>query len=60
MRDGATALFVISEAPVTFYAFAKLFRDGLSCANALFLDGSISSIYAPETGRDDELTPLGG
>jgi uncharacterized protein YigE (DUF2233 family) len=59
VRDGATALFVISEAPVTFYAFAKLFRDGLSCANALFLDGSISSIYAPETGRDDELTPLG-
>jgi uncharacterized protein YigE (DUF2233 family) len=25
----------------------------------LFLDGSVSSLYAPELGRDDELTPLG-
>jgi prepilin-type processing-associated H-X9-DG protein len=59
VRDGTTAIFVISEEPVTFYAFALLFRDGLGCANALFLDGSVSSLYAPELGRDDELTPLG-
>jgi prepilin-type processing-associated H-X9-DG protein len=59
VRDGVTALFVISDAPVTFHAFARLFRDGLGCANALFLDGSVSSLYAPELGRDDELTPLG-
>jgi prepilin-type processing-associated H-X9-DG protein len=59
VRDGTTAIFAIAEEPVTFYAFALLFRDGLGCANALFLDGSVSSLYAPELGRDDELTPLG-
>jgi len=59
VRDGTTAVFAIAEEPVTFYAFALLFRDGLGCANALFLDGSVSSLYAPELGRDDELTPLG-
>ena len=59
VRDSATAIFAIAEEPVTFYAFARLFRDGLSCANALFLDGSISSLYAPELGRDDELWPIG-
>jgi prepilin-type processing-associated H-X9-DG protein len=59
VRDGTTAIFVIAEEPITFYAFARLFRDGLGCANALFLDGSVSSLYAPELGRDDELTPIG-
>ena len=32
VRDGATVVFAIAEEPVTFYAFARLFRDGLSCA----------------------------
>ena len=41
------ALFVISEAPVTFYELATLFRDKLHCPDALFLDGTISSLYAP-------------
>jgi uncharacterized protein YigE (DUF2233 family) len=59
VRDGTTSIFAIAEEPVTFYAFALLFRDGLGCANALFLDGSISSLYAPELERDDEFTPLG-
>jgi uncharacterized protein YigE (DUF2233 family) len=58
-REGTTAIFAISAAPVTFYAFALLFRDALRCADALFLDGSVSSLYAPELGRDDELSPLG-
>jgi prepilin-type processing-associated H-X9-DG protein len=59
VRDGTTAIFAIAEEPVTFYAFALLFRDGLGCSNALFLDGSVSSLYAPELGRDDEFMPLG-
>jgi len=59
VREGTTAIFAISAAPVTFYAFALLFRDALRCADALFLDGSVSSLYAPELGRDDELSPLG-
>jgi uncharacterized protein YigE (DUF2233 family) len=56
---GPQVWFAISDAPVTFHAFATLFRDGLGCADALFLDGSVSSLYAPELKRDDELRPLG-
>jgi uncharacterized protein YigE (DUF2233 family) len=56
--DGAIR-FAIAEEPVTFYEFARLFRDALACANALFLDGAVSSLYAPELGRDDELMPIG-
>lgn len=46
--------FAISEDSVNFHDFARLFRDGLGCENALFLDGgSAPGIYAPELGRDD-------
>jgi uncharacterized protein YigE (DUF2233 family) len=57
-RDGL-AVFAISNEPVTFHAFADLFRDALRCDNALFLDGSVSALYAPELGRDDFTLPLG-
>jgi uncharacterized protein YigE (DUF2233 family) len=57
-REG-TAVFAISNQPVTFYQFASLFRDKLGCDNALFLDGSISALYAPELGRDDFTLPMG-
>ena len=60
VRDGALIFFAISEEPVTFHAFARLFRDGLNCPNALFLDGSVSSLYAPNLNRrDDPLLPIG-
>jgi uncharacterized protein YigE (DUF2233 family) len=59
VRDGSVVVFAISDAPVTFYAFARLFRDALNCPNALFLDGSISSLFAPDLKRDDALSPLG-
>jgi prepilin-type processing-associated H-X9-DG protein len=59
VRDGTNVQFAISKEPVTFHAFAQLFKDGLGCANALFLDGSVSSLYAPELQRDDELVPIG-
>lgn len=60
VRDGGrTAVFAISEQPVTFGAFARLFKDGLGCRNALFLDGSVSSLYAPGLGRSDLSRPLG-
>lgn len=57
--DGHMAVFAISEAPVSFGAFARLFRDDLGCPNALFLDGSVSSLYAPSLGRQDLSRPLG-
>jgi uncharacterized protein YigE (DUF2233 family) len=46
--------FVMTRGGVSFYAFAKFFRDGLGTKNALFLDGgSAPGIYAPELGRND-------
>ncbi len=59
VSDGGGVVFAIADEPVTFDAFARLFRDGLGCRNALFLDGSVSSLYAPELKRDDELGPIG-
>jgi uncharacterized protein YigE (DUF2233 family) len=59
MVDDHTAVFVITDNVVNFYAFAKFFRDGLKCPNALFFDGSISSLFSPDLGRDDGFVPLG-
>jgi uncharacterized protein YigE (DUF2233 family) len=50
--DG-TAVFAISDRAVNFHTFARLFRDGLGVADALYLDGSISRLYAPDLGRND-------
>lgn len=52
-------VFAISEEPVNFYEFATLFRDVLHCPNALFLDGTISSLHAPELKRSDKKMDLG-
>jgi len=52
-------VFAISEDPITFYEFALLFRDGLKCADALYLDGNVSSLYVRSLGRDDERAPIG-
>ncbi|OCI95816.1 hypothetical protein A6U86_16860 [Rhizobium sp. AC27/96] len=52
-------VFAVSDGPVRFHDFATLFRDDLDCANALFLDGSISSLDIPEWQRRDGLFPLG-
>jgi uncharacterized protein YigE (DUF2233 family) len=48
------AHFVISKGRVNFHDFARFFREGLGCANALFLDGGAApGLYAPERGRSD-------
>ena len=57
--DGGTAYFAISDSPVTFYEFGRLFRDGLGLRNALYLDGSISRLYAPGVNRADFGRSLG-
>ena len=53
--SGPTKLhFVITVGSVSFYEFARFFRDGLGCNNALFLDGGrASGLYAPALGRND-------
>ena len=57
--DEHTLVFVISQSAVNFHSFARMFRNRLDCRNALFLDGSISSLYAPELGRNDNFFRLG-
>jgi uncharacterized protein YigE (DUF2233 family) len=51
--DGKQAVFVISDNTVNFYAFAQFFRDFLKLPNALYLDGNVSRMRAPDLGRDD-------
>ena len=53
--DDGSVQFVNSEAPVSFYQFAVLFKDDLRCSNALFLDGGIASaLYAPTIDKHDK------
>jgi uncharacterized protein YigE (DUF2233 family) len=55
----STLVFAISENPVNFYDFAVFFRDSVGAKNALFLDGSVSSLYSAELSRNDGFLPLG-
>jgi prepilin-type processing-associated H-X9-DG protein len=57
--DQGKVTFVISENAVTFWEFASLFKDDLKAKNALFFDGSVSSLYAPDFNRYDGFLPLG-
>ncbi|MFL0692574.1 MAG: phosphodiester glycosidase family protein [Agrobacterium tumefaciens] len=50
---------VVSRVPVRFYDFARLFRDRLGCTNALYLDGTISSVFIAEKKRMDRFFPMG-
>ncbi len=46
--------FVITRGGVSFYDFARFFRDGLKTPNALFLDGGTApGLYAPSLRRND-------
>ena len=50
---GDRAVFVISRNPVTFHQFARFFRDALGLRQALYFDGNISRLHAPQLGRSD-------
>ena len=56
--DG-TAIFAISEDVVSFGKFARLFRDELKTKNALYFDGSVSSLWDPGNGRRDARAEIG-
>lgn len=51
--------FVISQQRVSFYQFADFFKQQLKIDNALYLDGSISSLYSAQIKRNDETFNLG-
>lgn len=57
--DGKRAVFVISDSPVSFYEFARFFRDELNLPQALYIDGSVSRLHAPALRRSDWGTQLG-
>lgn len=59
LQASGKVLLVMSEEPVNFHRFAILFRDGLACPDALYLDGTISGIYSPELKRNDSGYPYG-
>lgn len=52
-------VFAISDEPVNFHRFARLFRDRLGTPDALYLDGKVSRIYAPALGRNGIGLPMG-
>ncbi len=58
-NDGHTVVFAISKDRVNFHDFGTLFRDRLDTPNALFLDGTISSLYSPTAKRADGFWPMG-
>lgn len=44
-RTPTEVVFAVSEVPVNFHAFARLFQERLGCRDALYLDGTISQFY---------------
>lgn len=53
------AIFVLSEAPVSFGKLARFYRDVLKVENALFLDGGVSQLWDRPAGRMDRGAELG-
>jgi uncharacterized protein YigE (DUF2233 family) len=53
------AVFVITNQSVSFYELANFFKSTLKIDNALYLDGTISSLYLPALKRHDRLHFLG-
>ncbi len=49
----------ITDEPVNFHHFARFFRDHLEVPNALYFDGRVSRLYAPDIGRVDVGLPIG-
>ncbi|MEJ6390232.1 phosphodiester glycosidase family protein [Gymnodinialimonas ulvae] len=58
-EDGRRLWMVISDQAVNFHHFARFFRDHLNTPNALYFDGRVSRLHAPEIGRSDLGFPVG-
>ena len=52
-------LFVITTDAVSLGKMARFYRDRLGARNALYLDGSVSSLWDPANGRMDDFAELG-
>lgn len=53
------AIFVISKTPTTFYELASLFKY-LGCDNAMYLDGTISSLFYKNNSNKKDKPQIGG
>jgi len=58
-KPSREVIFAFTEDPMNFHEFATLFRDQLKCPDALYLDGVISSLHAPQLKRSDKKADLG-
>jgi uncharacterized protein YigE (DUF2233 family) len=56
--EGGTQ-FVISDDPVSFGRLTRFLRDHLRCRDALYMDGAVSSLWEPSSGRLDDNYDLG-
>ncbi len=59
VTEAGRLITAISDQPVNFHVFGPLFRDQLKTPHALFLDGNISRLVAPDLNRHDIGFPLG-
>ena len=58
-RDGHV-VFAISEGAVEFYEFAMFFKEVLHCQDALYLDGSISTLIVDTNSGGGQMVPFAG
>lgn len=45
INNGKNVTFVVTEDSVSFYEFARYFKEILSCDNALYLDGTLARMF---------------
>ena len=57
-RSG-TAVFAISDDPMSLHEFARLFLEKLGCQEALYFDGTVSSVYVPALQLNIQRANLG-
>ncbi len=51
IRTDGSIVVAISRGAINFHDFTRYFLEELGCTDALYLDGTISSLYAPAVGR---------
>ena len=51
VKSNKEIIFAISNQQIRFYDFAMFFRQELKCNDALYLDGFISMMHIPASGR---------
>ncbi len=58
-KNNNIAILVISKTPTTFYELASLFKY-LGCDNAMYLDGTISSLFYKNNSNKKDKPQIGG